>query len=57
MMPTCEVVFVRVHKSSRVRPTSRAFSDADPGLVCPTATDAAAAAAAAAVWLLEKLCS
>ena len=32
---------------SRVRLTSRAYSDAEPGLVCPTA---------AAVLLLEKLC-
>ena len=39
-------------KGASVRPTSRAYSDADPGLVCPTA----AAAAAAAALLLEKLC-
>ena len=38
-------------KGSRVRPTSRVYSDADPGLVCPTA--AAAAAAADDFFLLE----
>ena len=32
---------------SRVRPTSREYSDADPGLLCPPAAAAAAAAAAA----------
>ena len=43
-MPTFEVVYVRVHKSARVEPTNRAYSDADPGRVCPTAAAAAAAA-------------
>ncbi len=38
-------------KGSRVRPTSRAYGDADPGLVRPTA-----ATAAASVLLLEKVC-
>ena len=32
-------------KGPRVGPTSRAYSDADPGLVCPIAAAAAAAAA------------
>ena len=36
-------------KRARVKPTSRAYSDGDPGVVRPTAT-------AAAVLLLEKLC-
>ena len=35
-------------KDSRARTTSRAYSDADPGLVCPVAAASAAAAAAAA---------
>ena len=34
-------------KGSRARPTSRAYSNADPGLVCPTSASTAAAAAAA----------
>ena len=41
-------------KGARVRPASRAYGDADPSLVCPTA--AAAAAAAAAVMLREAHC-
>ena len=56
-MPCCELAS-RKHttqsstcaKGSRATPTSRAYRDADPGLVCPTATTAAA------VLLLEKLC-
>ena len=39
-------------KGARVRPTSRAYGDADPGLVCPTATSAAVAA----VMVLEAHC-
>ena len=35
-------------KGARVRPTSRAYSDADPGLVCPTAAAAAIVAAVVA---------
>ena len=35
-------------KGARVRSTSQAYSDADPGLVCPTVAAAVAAAAAAA---------
>ena len=42
-----KIEYVRVRKGSRVRPTGRAYSDADPGLVCPTAAAAAAAAVAA----------
>ena len=35
-------IYVRVQrKGARGRPTSRAYGDADPGLVCPTATVAA----------------
>ena len=34
-------------KGSRVRSTSRAYSDAGPGLVCPAVAAAAAAASAA----------
>ena len=38
-----------VHKGFKAyTDTSRAYSDADPGLVCPTAAAAAADAAAAA---------
>ena len=36
-------------KGARVRPTSRVYGDADPGLVSPTAAAAAASAAAAAM--------
>ena len=36
-----------VYTGPRVRPTSRAYSDADPGFVCPIAAAAAAAAAVA----------
>ena len=42
-------------KCARVRPTSRAYGDADPGLVGSTAT-CAAAAAAAAVMVREAHC-
>ena len=38
-------------KGSRVRPTSRAYSDADPGLVCP----AAAAAASDNLFRLRRM--
>ena len=36
-------------KGARVTSTSQAYSDADPGLVCPTVAAAVAAAAAAIV--------
>ena len=39
---------------SRVRPTSREYSDADPGLLCPTAA-AAAAAVAADVFFVRRV--
>ena len=39
-------------KGSRLRLTSRAYADADPGLVCPTAAAAAAATAALLPLLL-----
>ena len=50
VLRTMLCAYVRLQrKGARVRPTSRAYGDADPCLVCPTATAATAAAAVVVV--------